>query len=334
MSALGEMTETEIAMIGTVIGGFFYGIYSAIFYMYIRHQASKELGIDKRNILLYPLCILYILSTVAVTLDVVWPLMSKKISTTLSPSEPILFRLEVADCMLITVNALCDFISQGILIYRCWVIWSRNIRVIIIPSILSFAFLAISLTIIHSLYIARSPPSVQNTALGDILTPTSLGISLTVNAVVTGLIVFRILKVYREVGRTCENRTLCFGGVETKIRATMFIIIESGMAMFTIQLIQVIFVIVPTSEFNNYTLGIYQMFMGLTPTIILLRVSMGLSYHDEQSMVQTAASWHFALYNQNPISETEVIEIAPGQERVDCIRFQQSASNDIEIVTR
>ena len=61
---------------------------------------------------------------------------------------------------------------------------------------------------------------------------------------------------------------------------------------------------------------------------------MGLSYHDEQSLVETAASWRFAPYNQNPISETGDIEIEPGQERVDCIDIQQSASNDIEIADR
>jgi hypothetical protein len=43
------------------------GIYSAIFWMYIQHQA--ELGIDKRNVVLYALCILYILSTATVVLN-------------------------------------------------------------------------------------------------------------------------------------------------------------------------------------------------------------------------------------------------------------------------
>lgn len=37
--------------------------------MYIQYQASKELGIDKRNVLLYALSVLYILSTATVALD-------------------------------------------------------------------------------------------------------------------------------------------------------------------------------------------------------------------------------------------------------------------------
>ena len=53
---------------------------------------------------------------------------------------------------------------------------------------------------------------VQITVSGYILTMTGLGISLTVNATVTGLIVLRILKVYNEVKPTFGHRTLGNGG--------------------------------------------------------------------------------------------------------------------------
>jgi hypothetical protein len=56
---------------------------------------------------------------------------------------------------------------------------------------------------------------------------TSLTVSLTVNAVMTGLIVFKIFKVYR-LGATAGS----------KLRSIMFIIIESGMALFVIQLVR------------------------------------------------------------------------------------------------
>ena len=59
---------------------------------------------------------------------------------------------------------------------------------------------------------------------------------------------------------------------------------------------------------------------------------MGSSYHDEQSMVETAASWRFVSYNQNPGSESGDIENV-GQERLDPIGIQQQSDN-IEIVDR
>jgi hypothetical protein len=69
---------------------------------------------------------------------------------------------------------------------------------------------------------------------------TSLVISLTVNAIATGLIVLRILKVYWNSGRSTLDRTLGVGRDNPKLRSIIFIIIESGMAMFSIQLIRVV----------------------------------------------------------------------------------------------
>ena len=70
---------------------------------------------------------------------------------------------------------------------------------------------------------------------------------MVVNALVTGLIVFKILKVFLEVKQlkpevTSFERTLASlsstGG--TKLRHIIFIIIESGMALFAIQLVRVV----------------------------------------------------------------------------------------------
>ena len=60
---------------------------------------------------------------------------------------------------------------------------------------------------------------------------------------------------------------------------------------------------------------------------------MGLSYHDEQSMVETIASWDYVPYNQNPDSENGGIENV-GRQRLDLIGIQHQQSDNIEIVDR
>jgi hypothetical protein len=91
MSGLGKFTPVETLFIGLVLEGFCYGkvlfcsseravvddyscpgLYSAIFFMYIQYHASKELGIqvDKRNVFLYLLCFLYLLSTATIILQI------------------------------------------------------------------------------------------------------------------------------------------------------------------------------------------------------------------------------------------------------------------------
>ena len=87
---------------------------------------------------------------------------------------------------------------------------------------------------------------------------------MAVNTIVTGLIVFRILKVYLEVKPTMVERTLGSTG-DTKFQHVIFVIIESGMALFIIQLVRVVLVAlpvqltVPAIEGLNLVIGINQM---------------------------------------------------------------------------
>ena len=85
---------------------------------------------------------------------------------------------------------------------------------------------------------------------------------MTVNVLVTGLIVFRVFKVFQEVKTTTvDDQTLGVTGRNT-LQRVIFIIIESGMALFSIQLARLVAAIVTTdAAFDAYTLitGIHEM---------------------------------------------------------------------------
>ena len=75
---------------------------------------------------------------------------------------------------------------------------------------------------------------------------TSFAASMAVNALVTGLIVYKILRVFLEVRAVSGELTLgslnsnASGG--NKLRNVLFIIIESGMTLFIIQLVRVVII--------------------------------------------------------------------------------------------
>ena len=88
---------------------------------------------------------------------------------------------------------------------------------------------------------------------------------MAVNALMTGMIAFRILKA-TGVRPTSVERTL--GSTEgNKFQHIMFIIIESGMALFVIQLVRIVlqFISVPVEELpflevaGNFVIAINQM---------------------------------------------------------------------------
>ena len=96
--------------------------------------------------------------------------------------------------------------------------------------------------------------------------------SMVVNTLVTGLIVFRILKVFLEVKGLRANsvsveRTLGSTG-GTKFGHVVFVIIESGMALFAVQLVRVVLSNLPVQlqppNSVDLVIGINQMFNVIT----------------------------------------------------------------------
>ena len=90
---------------------------------------------------------------------------------------------------------------------------------------------------------------------------TALAASMAVNALVTGLIVFKILKVFSEVNPILVELTMDSNG-GAKLRHVIFVIIESGMTLFAIQLIRIVFYILPmkwTIDVGDYVVVINQM---------------------------------------------------------------------------
>ena len=105
---------------------------------------------------------------------------------------------------------------------------------------------------------------------------TGLAASMAVNALMTGMIVFRILKA-TGVTPTSIERTL--GSTEgSKFRHIMFIIIESGMALFAIQLVRIVldFISVPVEQYQflvaagDFVIVINQMLNVIRSSFLLL----------------------------------------------------------------
>ena len=103
---------------------------------------------------------------------------------------------------------------------------------------------------------------------------------LTVNALVTGLIAFRIFKVFQEVKtRTADGKNLAHTGGST-LRRIMFILIESGMALFSIQLARLVGAIVLTSDAATDATDAYSLITGIHVilTVVITSVIVTLFY--------------------------------------------------------
>ena len=148
--------------------------------------------------------------------------------------------------------------------------WNCNICVVIIPSILALTYLGLSiyldllpdlnllplgiwLAAIGGIFIVDD--NTLQTLWGDIAIITSVAFSMAVNALVTGLIVYKIFKVFQTVQQNSTSAEKSLGVVGgRKYRSVIFVIIESGIALFAIQLLRVILSI--PAFFNSIPIGV------------------------------------------------------------------------------
>ena len=142
--------------------------------MYFQCQSNNS-TVRTKTIIFYAICLLYLLSTVNFVSDLVAAIFSvSNISICCNLACKNFFyisvvqsRIDVPSFSLQTVQTItsgcCDFLAQCILvrinhrtyhsfcspksskIYRCWIVWSENIRVVIIPSFLAVAYLGQSI---------------------------------------------------------------------------------------------------------------------------------------------------------------------------------------------
>ena len=93
---------------------------------------------------------------------------------------------------------------------------------------------------------------VLNAPWVNAVTLTSLALSMAVNILVTGLIVFKVFKAFLVVRATMTSaertQALAPGLAAAKYRHIIFILIESGMALFSIQLVRVVLYAVQTVQ--------------------------------------------------------------------------------------
>ncbi|KAJ3721089.1 hypothetical protein C8R42DRAFT_642602 [Lentinula raphanica] len=154
--------------------------------------------------------------------------------------------------------AFGKIISDGVLVYRCWVVYNHSIAVVVLPILLWLGSFATSIFIIYLEASAKNPKVLLTGGLSQI-TPSitaSWSMSLANNIITTGLLVYRIWRVDRSNTQNGiwqgQETTMSIQGSDqfsshtkrrkrtSKLQEVIRIIIESGMMYTTIALISFI----------------------------------------------------------------------------------------------
>jgi len=276
------ITRNGADFIGAVLEACVYGVYVTVFYSYMKYH-SREKAHQRFELVHVLLVILFALTTVVAILDLTQQF---HVVVRQDYSKPI----GVLNATCTYLLFILDFLSQLVLIYRCYNVWSRRTWVAVVPLIFAFGGFACGMTVgtISALYLDRDSPSPEW------LFPVAIvgyGAGCVVNAMVTGLMVSKIWKVYSGVKGYVVNSATTYGPKRPSLPWIISILIEGCVVLFAFQL--AVTVLAATGDpAYNICAGPILAGYGLNATAMIVRVVSKNSYEtfgSEQNRSTTLA---------------------------------------------
>ncbi|KAK7059777.1 hypothetical protein R3P38DRAFT_969904 [Favolaschia claudopus] len=260
-------TQWEIAIpifYETVVELVFYMIFLAMFFLaaYLFHNNRARSGV---RILLYLTSAMFVLGTIQMTLKMVIAVLALRLvrlaakggsvaRTSFIHERLVFFRYT----FLITNNALTD----GLFIFRCFVVWGRSTAVTILPM-----FMLVTTTVLGLVTTVRD--NYQFKPLIDQKIPFIM--SVATNSILTMLTAGRMWWIGREVRRASTLPTT------RSYNTAVVMILESG-ALYSLCVIAYVvsgaFLSPSAIIINNILTGVLFQFVNIVPTLIAVRVSL------------------------------------------------------------
>ncbi|KZT20499.1 hypothetical protein NEOLEDRAFT_1245160 [Neolentinus lepideus HHB14362 ss-1] len=284
MSTLNWNQQSKVYIL---VSTFFFGIYTMIFgacvYMLTFHQRESPLSLR----LLLITIVLYVFATAQamltfwggyVTTDISYD-GSDQSEDALMIHELLLYEisLAIADAVMACANVVAD----GLLIWRCYVLWNRRVAIVIIPIILliagtgcGFAVAVLQIKMYQLGFPApfEAPPGyMQLSNHISTLFTVFYTLSGTTNAMMSGFIAFRVWKATQDLGKS-----------RSKYLRVVYLVLETGVLYSICSVLCAILSGVQDKIITNpiilgydITSMILQQLSGIFPTIIILMVALG-----------------------------------------------------------
>ncbi|KAJ6626904.1 hypothetical protein B0H10DRAFT_2210784 [Mycena sp. CBHHK59/15] len=184
-----------------------------------------------------------------------------------------------------TVAGICmNFLADGLLLYRCYIIWGSSLHIIALPVLIYFAAMSMAILLIYESAIpGASFFSGDSVSFGV----PYFWLTISLNIIVTSLICGRLLSVRNRV-RTILGEQYCrtYTGV-------VAVLLESALPFTVLGIIYVISY-ARNSPYSFALLQIWADFCAISPQLIILRVATGKAWSKD-----TVASVSKLIFDQH-----------------------------------
>ncbi|KAJ7758945.1 hypothetical protein DFH07DRAFT_817753 [Mycena maculata] len=247
---------------GLAIGGLFYGMYLVLYltstYLLFRRSSGAHAGPVYRSIVFISGLILFVAVTGNWALTVARPFLGFIVFLD-GTAAPKFFNdnSQITTTVQNIFAALSILIGDGMIIYRLWIVWSRNKFIIILPIL---TLIGLLITLVLSV---QTTTHVNNIAEDKGLTP-GLIFTLVTNIYCTGLTSWKIWQITRGSSPVNGNNMRDFIGIIIESSA-----LYSGWAIFYIITHQI------NADVQFVALIAVPAVAGISHALIQARISMG-----------------------------------------------------------
>ncbi|KAF9061677.1 hypothetical protein BDP27DRAFT_1234871 [Rhodocollybia butyracea] len=168
------------------------------------------------------------------------------------------------------------FIGDGMLIYRCYIVYGRNWKVIVL-SVLLWLGGAVCGALVADTYATLKSAALIDTSQAVPFVDSMVALSLTTNVITTGLIVWKIWSVDKESASLFSGNGTGAKSRPSKLHRAMRIIIDSAL-LYTVTTIIFVITYAVGSNANYGTSDMVVQTIGISFNLIIVRVEAGKSY--------------------------------------------------------
>ncbi|KAH6907481.1 hypothetical protein BKA70DRAFT_1283124 [Coprinopsis sp. MPI-PUGE-AT-0042] len=210
--------------------------------------------------------------------------------------------------------SLCNFIGDGLLVWRCYNVWAEHRWISIVPCATYLAQIALCIVSGVFLHLRNKTPATQ---LAYVQTLQAwIFLSVAVNCMVTGLISWRLFRIRKDLAGILSREDLrIYLGV-------VAILVESALPLALSGIVFAAFSGVSSTPRNragrNIALLLWFTFNALSPQMIIFRVTTGRSWVGRPSPLgprRTRVGEVSTGINFSHESHPERSEVAPGDGR-------------------
>ncbi|KAJ7036754.1 hypothetical protein C8F04DRAFT_1394021 [Mycena alexandri] len=289
---------TEAQIVASFMESVFWGIYLITFFLCMRVLVFRpDFGLKRLSELNWPMLLVALAMCSFATLDVAVGLMHNIQAFVLYRGAKGAVGVFSDISNWVNVVKTVDVVMQttlgdGLLIYRCWVVYGRSWRIVAFPILLWIGGAVCTVTNIVLEARLHSDALVTSKSLRPVIISFWV-LTIVLNILTTGMLVFRIWKVDRESARFAY-RTASSSGITTRpsrLKQAMRIIVESGLLYTTVALIT--FITYITNSNSAYaTSDVEVQIVGIAFNLIIIRADNRAA--EEQAMLNV--SNHYPLH--------------------------------------